>query len=55
MKKVFTLLIVPLLALLGVNAQTDVTSTYLLNPSFESATSVSTTIESWTNLNNVFQ
>jgi hypothetical protein len=53
MKKLLTFLIVPLLALMGVNAQTDVTSTYLLNPSFESATSVSTTIESWTNAGTV--
>ncbi|MHB9055983.1 MAG: hypothetical protein ACYC2P_07520 [Paludibacteraceae bacterium] len=55
MKKFFTFLIVPLLAIMGLNAQTDVTSTYLLNPNFESATSVSKTIENWTNLNNVFQ
>ena len=55
MKKLFTFLIVPLFALMGVNAQTDVTSTYLLNPSFESATAVSTTIESWTNAGNIMQ
>ena len=55
MKKLLTFLIVPLLALMGVNAQTDVTSTYLLNPSFESATSVSTTIANWTNLSNKLQ
>ena len=55
MKKLFTFLIVPLLALMGVNAQTDVTSTYLLNPSFEAATAVSTTINSWTNAGNIMQ
>lgn len=55
MKKLLSFLILPLLAMIGLQAQTDVTNTYLLNPSFESATSVSTTIEHWTNLNSVFQ
>ncbi len=55
MKKLLTFLIVPLLALMGVNAQTDVTNTYLLNPSFESATAVSTTIANWTNAGKIMQ
>ena len=55
MKKLFTLLIMPLMALMGVNAQTDVTNTYLSNPSFESATAVSTTIAGWSNAGNIMQ
>ena len=43
MKKLFTLLIVPLLALMGVNAQTDVTSWYVVNPNFDSGTTGWTT------------
>ncbi|NLO70357.1 MAG: T9SS type A sorting domain-containing protein [Porphyromonadaceae bacterium] len=55
MRKLLTFLILPIFAIIGLQAQTDVTNTYLLNPNFELATAVSTTIESWTNLNNAFQ
>ena len=55
MKKLFTFFVAALFPLVGINAQTDVTNTYLLNPNFEAATLIGATIEHWTNLNNVFQ
>ena len=53
MRKLTTFLALAVLVITNAFAQTDVTNTYLTNPGFESATSVSTTIDGWTNVGNM--